>query len=285
MRTIIDNRVVVYGTPMSSLENALKILALLSKERPVLRVGEVCRELSLPKSSVSRLLKTLNDYGLVERESRDLGYIAGRQTLALADLHLANRSLLQLIDTALDSFVSEFQFVAYAAVLSGPDITILRVRSGSHPLRLVHDVGRSMPALPTALGITLLARETDETVLEIFADEVQLESDRKQILKIITDARKTGVVSLVRPSISALGATIYDPNRDEKIALSISYPTAAATEPLVDRMLQRMHEEAHRIGVRVGDPYWSKRGTGTEHDPLSNSPRGKIWESADTSGL
>jgi DNA-binding IclR family transcriptional regulator len=37
---------------MSSAENALKILSLLGPERPVLRVGEVCRELGIPKSSV-----------------------------------------------------------------------------------------------------------------------------------------------------------------------------------------------------------------------------------------
>uniref|UniRef100_A0A9E7ZIV1 Helix-turn-helix domain-containing protein n=1 Tax=Bosea sp. NBC_00436 TaxID=2969620 RepID=A0A9E7ZIV1_9HYPH len=270
---------------MSSLENALKILSLLNRDRPVLRVGEVCRELDMPKSSVSRLLKTLSDYGLVEREARDLGYVAGRRALTLADLHLANRSLLELIDAALDSLVSEFKFVGYAAVLSGSDITILRVKNGTHPLRLVHEVGRQMPALPTTVGVALLARETDAAVGAILADELKAAADRRQILDSISAARKTGSVSFVRPGISALGVAIHDPSRNEKIAFSICYPANAVGEQLFARMQERICQEAHRIGTRVGDPYWSSRNADSAGAPAAPPSKSPAKEPAEMAGL
>lgn len=71
---------------MSSLETGLQILNVLSAGRPILRVGEVCRELGIPKSSVSRLMRTLSDFGLLERDPQNQGYVAGPQVLLMANL-------------------------------------------------------------------------------------------------------------------------------------------------------------------------------------------------------
>ena len=68
---------------MSSIENGLRILALLTDERPSLRVGEVGRDLDIPKASVSRLLKSLADAGLLERDDRDGTYYVAKGRLIL----------------------------------------------------------------------------------------------------------------------------------------------------------------------------------------------------------
>lgn len=252
---------------MSSLENGLKILTHFSKERPVLRVGEVCRELDIPKSSASRLLKTLSEFGLVEREAGDAGYVLGVQALALADCFVAARSLLSMVNASIDELVSEFQFVGYVAVLSGADIIILRAKSGSYPLRLVHAVGRRMPALPTALGVTLLARQTDEQILTALDGKLDGDEARENALARIEETRRTGVFNLfdgMRSGVSAVGAAVCDPARHENISFSISYPSDAVDEPLLKRMRTRVREEALRIGKGVGDPFWSDPSRGVE---------------------
>ncbi|WP_210495259.1 IclR family transcriptional regulator [Microvirga antarctica] len=247
---------------MSSLENALKIVALLSKERPVLRVGEVCREINLPKSSVSRLLKTLADHGMLERESRDMGYVAGKRALILADLYLANHTLLDLIDVSLDALIAEFQFAAYAAVLSGPDIVILRVKHGTYPLRLVQDVGKRMPAHTTSIGRALLARYSDDQVTALLKQRDATPSEIRDVLQEMTEVRTTGVApttSTIIPGISALGVGVQDPTRDEMLGFSISYPSSAADETVRAQMSHRIRQEAHTIGSRLKDPYWARR--------------------------
>ena len=74
---------------MNSLEAAMRILKLLDKRRRVLRVGEISRALSLQKSTVSRLLRTLSEHEFLERERDGQGYTVGRRVLALSDLYLA----------------------------------------------------------------------------------------------------------------------------------------------------------------------------------------------------
>jgi DNA-binding IclR family transcriptional regulator len=250
----------MWNIVVSSLENGLEILSLLSKERPILRVGEVCRELGMPKSTVSRLLKMLSEYGLLERGNRELGYGAGRRTLALAELYLADHSLLDFIDVATDALIQEFQFAAYAAILSGPDLIILKVKHGTYPLRLVHDIGKRMPAYPTAIGRALLARKSDDEALDLIEERAEGKIDRAIIQKELVEIRRTGVAvtsSSVIPGIAAFGVSVANPGKEEMLGFSISFPTTAADDALQSRMIQRIREEAHAIGVRLGDTYWS----------------------------
>lgn len=245
---------------MSSLENGLEILSLLSKERPILRVGEVCRELGMPKSTVSRLLKTLSEFGFLERGNRELGYCAGRRALALAELYLADHSLLDFIDVAMDALIHDFQFAAYTGVLSGPDLIILKLKHGTYPLRLVHDIGKRMPAYPTAIGRALLARKSDDEAIELIEERADGKMDHSVIRRELANIRKTGVAvtsDTMIPGIAAFGVAVANPGKDEMLGFSVSFPTTAADSPLRARMMQRIREEAHSIGIRLGDPYWS----------------------------
>jgi DNA-binding IclR family transcriptional regulator len=219
--------------------------------------------MNIPKSSVSRLLKTLSDYGIVERESRDLGYVAGKRALVLADLYLANRTLLDLIDVSLDALIAEFQFAAYAAVLSGPDLIILRAKHGSYPLRLVQEVGKRMPAHTTSIGLALLARKTDEEAHQLVRERIKGRAEISEVLEQIACARTTGAAlttSTVVPGISALGVAVQDPSRNEMLGFSISYPSSAADEATRTTMYERILEEGHAIGSRVNDAYWAALG-------------------------
>ncbi|WP_414474082.1 IclR family transcriptional regulator [Microvirga sp. M2] len=273
-------RCCIWNNIVSSLENGLEILSLLSKERPILRVGEVCRELGMPKSSVSRLLKTLSEYGFLERANRELGYCVGRRALALAELYLADHDLLDFVDVAMDALIHDFQFAAYTGILSGPDMIILKLKHGTYPLRLVHDIGKRMPAYPTAIGRALLARKSDDEAIELIEERAEGKIDRRIIRKELAEIRKTGVAmtnSTMIPGIAAFGVAVAYPGKDEMLGFSVSFPTTAADRPLQARMMQRIREEAHSIGLRLGDPYWSTHSLEPGSAPASS---GKTKEPA-----
>jgi len=247
---------------MSSLENALKIVCLLGQDRPILRVGEVCRELDLPKSSVSRLLKTLSEYGIVEREPGDTGYAAGQRALLLAELYTARHKLLDLVDASLDALTADFQFACYSAVLVGPDIVIIRVKHGSYPLRLVQEIGVPMPAYRTSVGRALLARKADAEVIELVRQRPDAPARDAEILAAIEEVRASGAsatASTVIPGIAALGVAVQDAQGRETMGFSISYPIAATDEAVRARMLGRIRQEAQAIGGRIGDEFWIGR--------------------------
>lgn len=255
---------------MSSLNNAMRILSLITRERPVLRVGEVCRDLDLPKSSVSRLLRSLSEAGLLDRQARDLGYVAGPRALVLAELYLEQHTLLDLIEATLEALVAEFGFVGYAAVLSGSDIMVLRLKHGTYPLRLVQEVGKRIPAYRTAIGRALLARLPDEEALALIQAGCE-EVTSREARAVLSKTRRTGladVTSAVIPGIAAIGAAIESSTNGEALGFAISFPMTAADQVLRARMVERVQAEAQTIGGRVKDVFWSARHVQTESEPL-----------------
>jgi DNA-binding IclR family transcriptional regulator len=247
---------------VSSLENAFTILALLQPKRPVLRVGEVCRELGLAKSSVSRLMKAMGEFGLLERENGDQGYVVGRRALELADLYLSRHTLLDLVDLTIDRIVKEFGFAGYATVLSGREILILRLRHGSYPLRFIQPVGMRLPSYDTATGRALLSRLDEKEALELAA--AQGPASRSSIKAELARIRETGLaasMSTTIPGIAAMAAAVRRGDGSEAIGFSISFPISATDAARRLKMAEWIREEAATIAACIGDTYWTGRGT------------------------
>jgi DNA-binding IclR family transcriptional regulator len=269
------------GQPLSSLDNALQILGLLGPARPVLRVGEVCRELDIPKSSVSRLLKTMGEHGLLERERGDLGYVVGRRALELADLYVSRHTLLDLIDLTIDRIVLRFGFAGYAGVLSGRELVVLRVKHGSYPLRLVQQVGTRLPSFDTAIGRALLSRLPEDEADDAFSSgDGPAASERRDELDRVYRCGLAGTANAVIPGIAALGVGLAAPDGREALGFSVSYPTGAVTPAQEREMAIWLREEAAAIAARIGDPYWAGRTTAplelvpaAAASPIASSPK------------
>ena len=249
---------------MSSLDKGLHILGLLSKQRPVLRVGEVCRALEMPKSSASRLLRTMADHGLLTQETPDQGYVAGPRSFEIAGLYLARYTLLDRLDEVIDRLVAEFGFVGYLCALEGPDLLILRRRHGHYPLRLVRDAGQRVPAFQTSAGRVLLAYAPDEHVREVLARDPEWAKRKALAMTEIEAIRRTGLVtagSSVTPGVAATSAAVRDSASGETLAYSVSFPVAATDDAVRDRIAERVRTEAYRLGTLLGDRAWTARAT------------------------
>jgi len=244
---------------MSSLDTAMGMLKLIGKERPVLRVGEISRELKMQKSTASRLLRKLADHGLLAREMEGYGYVAGQLGLILADLYLSGQTLLKMVDGAIKVLVQEFGFVGYAAALSGNEVVILRMLHGRYPLRLVREVGTRQGVWSASIGRALLARRSDAEAWTILKSPGGPRISRGEAVAELARIRANGTAatdSAVVPNISAIGASVGDPDRNEALGFALSFPMTATDEAMRRRMTARIYEEAMGIGTRFGDPFW-----------------------------
>jgi DNA-binding IclR family transcriptional regulator len=249
---------------MSSLETGLRILSLLSEQRPVLRVGEVCRELDLPKASVSRLLKTLSEARLLERDDRDQSYAAGGRVLEIAGLYLARHNLLDLVRPAVDALVRDFGFTGHAGIVSGPERVLLLAQQGSYALQHTGSVAERKPAFDSIIGRAILARLDDAQAL------AQLDLGRERGLRAemsdqevkaelagIRTSRIARSSSLITTGISSIGAAVADPGRNEVMGFCLSFPTIAADPAVQDRIAASVTHHAKAIGMRMRDAWWA----------------------------
>jgi len=122
----------------------------------------------------------------------------------------------------------------------------------------VQEVGKRIPATSTAIGLALLARKTDDEVMELAGGSfARIEASRLAArLNEIRRARTAAISSAIIPGIAAIGAAVGEPAGGEALGFALSYPVSATDEKLRARMAERLRAEGMRIGERLGDPAW-----------------------------
>jgi DNA-binding IclR family transcriptional regulator len=140
-----------------TVKNALTLLSCFSRSSPVLTTSELARQLKLARTSVMRLLVTLETCGFVEKHPGGAGYRIGLRAFEVGTLFLVANPLSFLVLRALDELVAKTQCTAYFAILDKDDIVILNYREGTLPIRFIWQVGDRLPLHTTALGKAMLA--------------------------------------------------------------------------------------------------------------------------------
>jgi IclR family transcriptional regulator, KDG regulon repressor len=148
---------------MTTLENAAAVLKLFSQQRmmhgqPGISFSDVVSQLALPKSTVSRLLQTMETQGMLERDPDSKLYKIGRLLLSVSSHYLST----PLVDSVAASMVQLSQLTCctgYVSVLEGQEIMVMRMFPGRHFLQVVTPAGSRSPAAETSVGRAILARD------------------------------------------------------------------------------------------------------------------------------
>lgn len=203
---------------MQSADRALRILASFDGERESLGVTEVAHELGIHKSTVSRLMATLEGRGFVRRQGDR--FVPG---LELARLARTADPLSPLVEHALP-------IMERLATTTGEAVT-LGVRRGNRVwyaaqrddgariLRVGDWTGRSTALHSSATGKALLAfsdgdvpgpleRETPKTIVDPGALERDLQRTRLRGYALIRDELEIGLFAAAAPIFDRGGACI-----------------------------------------------------------------------------
>jgi len=123
-------------------------------------VQDIAHRTGRDKAQISRVCRTLWEFGLLERHPVTKRYALGHRLYAMAlrtrEAHLANlaqRTLLELVAQSEES--------AHLTVLRGGGVLTIRTELSQHTLRDGSMSGVTLPALRTASGRAILATYTD----------------------------------------------------------------------------------------------------------------------------
>lgn len=251
---------------MSSLENGLRILALIDEARPVLRVTEVSELLELPKATVSRTLKVLCDADLLERQYPGSGYGLGSRVLDLAQHYYAQHTCLDKVDAALKALVTKYGFTGHAGKVVGSERVLLIARQGWYALQHAAKVAERKFAFDSIIGQAILARQNDEAVFGILGLRNPGKSihgfTRARVAEALANIRTNGIAlahSLITPGISSVGTALEDRQTGERIGFCLSFPTNAADQDGLKALTQDIFDHALKIGREIRDPFWERR--------------------------
>lgn len=211
---------------MQSADRALRILASFDASRSSLRVSELAHELGIHKSTVSRLLGTLERRGFVRRERER--FLPG---LELARLARAADPISPLVERALpimERLAATTGEAVTLGVARGTRAWYVAQRDGAHILRVGDWVDRSTPLHSSATGKVLLAfsdavvggpleRHTPKTIIDPEALAQEIRRTQLRGYAVIRDELEVGLAAAAAPCFDRTGACVA--------ALAVSGPS------------------------------------------------------------
>jgi DNA-binding IclR family transcriptional regulator len=145
-----------------ALDRGLRILALFTADHPVWAPASIAKALDLSRSTVFRLLHTLEARGFIER-ANEREVQLGPFVLALGHGYTAGRDLVELARPHLERLRDATGASAHLGVLDGPTVTYLARAASRHTVISNIGVGARLPAARTTMGRILLAATDPDT--------------------------------------------------------------------------------------------------------------------------
>ena len=239
-----------------ALERGLKLLGEFSRDNRRLGPPELARRLGLPRSTVFRLLTTLESMGFIERAEGGSEYRLGLAVLRLGFEYLASLELTQLGQPLIERLCDDIRYPCNLVVRDGRSIVYVAKVTPPTPLSSSVRVGTRLPAHATVLGrvlledlsLTELRRLYPEEHLEVFSG-----STPKTVIELfdmVESDRQRGYVlgeGFFEASISTIAAPVRDHSTRVVAALGTTIPSAHIDADRLEELVQRVRSTADEL--------------------------------------
>jgi len=219
----------------SSIERAFSILECFGQQRKPLRLADVVNEIDLPKQTVHRMIKQLEELGLLERDIQPEKFHLGTRMrlLGLSSIVSLNESL--PTRALLKELGRKFKETVNIGILDQGEVLYIDRVECDWPLRVQLNPGSRVKAHCTAIGKLLLAY-LPESVLEVTVLNMKLESYTNKtittpelLLSELKKIREQGYSENTGEDILglvALAVPIFDQNNNVIAGLAVHAPDA-----------------------------------------------------------
>lgn len=239
---------------------AIQILELLSRSGTALSLNDFSRETQLTKSSVFRLLQTLETLHYIRRDGNG-HYLASNQNSTPVSSQYLN-TLLAAAREPMRRLNMEFGETVSLAVLMNNHIEVVHVIESASLIRMTNIVGRIIPPHASSMGKMITAwqdAETRKRLLQSYGmtrynentivDERRIEEEYEQIRSrgFSTDAEET------TPGGFCFGVGISSAPSRVEAAISLSMPRSRlpAEEIQKQRIVQSLQQAASEIAQKI----------------------------------
>jgi DNA-binding IclR family transcriptional regulator len=215
------------------LERGLRILCEFSRREPSLTAPELARRLGVPRSTVFRLLVTLEQMGFVERTPDGRAYRLGLAVLRLGFEYLGSLDIVELGRPLLERLRDETEYAASLVVRDGRDIVYLQRAAPHSPFATTVTIGTRLPAHATVLGHVLLG-DLSLSALRALYPEARLEGtgantpdNTDALFELVQQTRQRGYVlaeGFFEAQISTVAAPVLDDNGHVVAAIGLTVP-------------------------------------------------------------
>jgi IclR family transcriptional regulator, KDG regulon repressor len=188
------------GRPVKSLTKALRILDALAESIDGRGITDLSDVLKAPKSTVHRLIATLEAAGYVAFEPATAKYSLGGRAARLGEQLNRQSPLLTFGAPMLEQLTKECHEASHLAILQGTEVVYISHGESKDSVRISFGMGHRAPAHCTALGKVFLAGLSDSDIVMLYRNKKKLDrltpetiTSIDKLLAEIADVRRDGI--------------------------------------------------------------------------------------------
>jgi IclR family KDG regulon transcriptional repressor len=236
-----------------AVERAMDILLCFADVKE-LSLTEISSKVALHKSTVHRLLASLEGKGFIMRDGATEKYRLGFRLWELSANLIQSEDMGVVLLPEMERLRDQVGETISLYVLDGNERVRIQAVQSNQAIRRVAPVGARMPLIVGASSKVLLAYADDEVQERVLNAASGSNLDRKALVQMLAETRKLGYATSIEerePGAAAVSAPIF--SRDNKLvaSLAVSGPANRLTQ---DKMLEQVPlilEAAHRMGIML----------------------------------
>jgi DNA-binding IclR family transcriptional regulator len=242
---------------MKSFEKMFNILSLYTMDRTSLSISEIQEELQLPKSTIFRILNTLEKENYIQRNPESHRYSLGINFFRLGSIVQSQLDFRKVALPIMNQLVKETNETAELNIMDGISRVCVEKVDSSLDVRNFVRIGERKHIHAGASGKVLLAYQPQEKLEEIINQLKQTDRNINiprlyESLKII----KAEGYSLTKgervPGSFAVAAPIFDQNGEMIASLTLAGPIQRLSIEREHELISNLKESALEISQQLG---------------------------------
>lgn len=244
----------------SVVHNVIDVLRCFSSENPLVGVTEIATQVGLHKSSVSRLLTTLESEGWVEQDPATRRYQLGLGLIAIAGPLLANLNVRKVAYPYLQELAETSQETTVLAVWEeSASVTVEQIAS-DRTIKHTSPLGARYDSTGSATVQIFLSDMDDATITQLLDDgAVRLQEGwtltmlRERLAEVRANGYATNLQETSDDEIG-IAAPVYDHRRRVVAAILLAAPAYRMNQRVMASLTEQCVAAARKVSTRLGSP-------------------------------
>jgi DNA-binding IclR family transcriptional regulator len=257
---VFARRNFVLAQSVRAVDRALDILLCFTQEEPARSLTQIAESVHMSKTTVHRLLTTLETRRFISRDKDTGMYRLGFRIVEMASLVLQDMELRRWAQPFLKNLSVQYGETVDLSILDGSHVVYLEVIESPRRVKLAAAIGQRLPAYFTASGKALLAYAPEEQVRKILAENIAEHNGEAglTVSKALKDLKKVVERGYAiseqeyEEQINAVSAPVFDADRNAVASIAIVGPSFRLSSERLPELGESIRKIADEISREIG---------------------------------
>ncbi|SDN06855.1 transcriptional regulator, IclR family [Fictibacillus solisalsi] len=241
------------GKGIRTLQRSIDILECFTYEQPELTLTEISKKIELAKSTTTRLLATLEQNGLVQKDGNTLKYRLGKKLYFWGQIAEKTIEIKETAKPFMEKLRDDTRETVTLYLLEGHQRVCVQRFGSKHSVQHIVKVGEQLPLWAGAGGKAILAFQ-DEDFIERELTSVPGEQGEKLIneLAVIRQTHSSYSFDERGIGVSGAAAPVFNVKGEVKASIGISGPSIRFTPDIVETYQEMVKDVALEVSNELG---------------------------------